>query len=73
MSKSKSKPGNHGGARAGAGRKPMHAEAKITRSVAITRDVHTFLGSVGSASEWIDQLVRRSAAFRRWTEKEAEK
>lgn len=55
---------NHGGAREGAGSKPKRGVAKVTLSLRVTPEVKVFLNATGNASETIEDMVRRSKAFR---------
>jgi len=56
---------NHGGYRDGAGSKPKRGVAKVTLSLRVTPEVKEHLTATGNASETVEELVRRSKAFRR--------
>lgn len=63
--KAQSESRKHGGARIGAGRKPVSAP-KVTLSLRVTSEVKRFLESAENASEVTEQTIRRSTAFRQW-------
>lgn len=54
-----------GGARVGAGRKPV-SDPKVTLSLRVSSDVKKFLETTANASETTEQTIRRSSAFRQW-------
>lgn len=54
----------HGGRREGAGSKPKRGVAKVTLALRVTPEVKDFLTSTGNASEAVEDMVRRSKAFR---------
>lgn len=57
-----------GGKRAGAGRKPRPdgQGRSIPKAIRISKDVSDYLGEVGSGI--VEDLVRRSKAFRDWVQ-----
>lgn len=56
-----------GGRREGAGRKPSEFGRKIQKEVYLTPDVLAFLVQDGlAAGVAIEQLIRKSAAFKAW-------
>lgn len=62
-----SEPNTHGGKRAGAGAKPMRGEPKVTLSLKVSPQVKAFLASSDlSASEAVEQTIRKSKDFREW-------
>lgn len=54
-----------GGKRPGAGR-PKNPDAKQTVSVAVHPEVREYLSSQPSASQVVDETIRRTANFRAW-------
>ncbi len=63
--KADSEARKRGGARAGAGRKPV-TDPKVTLSLRVSSDVKKFLETTTNASETTEQTIRRSSAFREW-------
>lgn len=56
-----------GGKRTGAGRKVLYEEKKITLCLTVTPVVRQFLQSqTRGLSESVEQMVRRSKAFKKW-------
>ena len=69
----KKKPGR-GGARPGGGR-PKDPNAKVPVAYRLTQDVAEYLQTIENRSVFVDELVRKSRAFKQWqmtseTEKE---
>ena len=59
-----------GGKRKGAGRKPGRHGAKVTLATRVSEDIKAFLESTGNASQTVEDVVRRSKAFRDWRKKQ---
>jgi hypothetical protein len=58
---------NHGGKRAGAGRKASRGEAKVTTAIGVTPEVKEYLDQhAKSQSEVCEELIRRSKGFCEW-------
>jgi hypothetical protein len=58
---------NHGGKRNQAGRKAGPNGAKVPYATKLTPDVVKYLRQCDNAAETIDDTIRRSKAFREWT------
>jgi hypothetical protein len=62
-----------GGKREGAGRKSGPNGPKKMVSLRLAEDVRNFLATTASQADTIETTIRKSAAFKRWRETQAEK
>ena len=62
----KKKVENRGGAREGAGRKPIGDKAKVPRAIKIKPDLDAYLRQQPNATAAIEAAIERSKAFKDW-------
>lgn len=55
-----------GGRRPGAGRRPGKYGSQVPLTTGVSEAVKAFLVSTGNASRTIEEMVRRTKAFREW-------
>lgn len=55
-----------GGRRPGAGRRPGKYGSQVPLTTGVSESVKAFLVSTGNASRSIEEIVRRTKAFREW-------
>lgn len=61
---------SHGGKRDGAGRKPARGVRKCTLALRVTPEIKQFLAEQeDSASNIVEDAIRRTKAFREWKAK----
>lgn len=61
----------HGGKRAGAGRKPVPVEyLKVAKTYKLTREIVRYLAEQENATATIERAITSTKAFREWRAKE---
>lgn len=61
---------NWGGSREGGGR-PKTGTAKVPVAYRLSQDVAAFLNTIENRSVYIDDMIRRSKAFRDWAKNQS--